>query len=835
MPWVFVSECQWSRRVRSELGAYSGVVAFLASDNLGVEFVIGGSATSTRPLVWVGFDDRDEGDEVSQGAKLAEAFERAVGGAVIGYGLSLRNVLQRIVVTHSLLGPITLCLSGVRDWRLPLSELRELSRLGTKVWLHFRSTQAWGDGNSDGVYTVGADRFLVTPRECAEIVTGSVTQPIRNKHSTVTSEAVPLIDLLRSALTPQEADMVLVPRPGGAALLGRDCDVPVEPERFVEALMSRGRAIDAFEVLMRSSSNFPDTIVNAAGREYSERGLFRRLWRVLSETPATIRASSDALMRWYFAAATAENEHEGVRDEVNRYLMANESPELRALFAAAFPGPEFLEEAERALSSARTPTTLRIMAFAEILQGSAENAVDHLQRALRMSERLGDSSMVVASATDLSDYWSREGRYREAVAWSEWAVDWYWRSGCRDELRLAVARALARFNHLLLSDDVESLGARDDLDLAQVGIPTSEAVLTTAAEVAFVRGDFEFAEEVLRVALERSQLSLYPGFAVALVHVLRHNSQGDEGLQIANRAYAITKQTLGVPKALGLLSIGVALLDPAPDQARIHLEKALDELYRAHEAPRLAQCAIALALACTFVGDPDGAKRALKRGKRGLAELGGTGWLLLGGHDLAVQDLRHLFNNEARDIELQFLGDRVVLKNGTRQEIGLRQCEVLVALALSPKGVTADQLGLRVYGEAAVLPTIKAIVSRLRQSVDVSSRPYRLSGGVGADFIDVPHLVAAGRLREAVGLYKGPLLPGSDAPIVVETREHLEELLRSAVLDAGDVNCMLKLSDALNGDAELLDGVLSRLPPVDPRAPVVRAKRLKIARDWMRE
>jgi tetratricopeptide (TPR) repeat protein len=834
-PWVFNPESQWSRRVRAEIGASPDIVAFLAPENIGVEFVIGASASRARPLVWVGFDDRDEGDEVSQGAKLAEAFDRSVGGGSIGFGLTLRAVVQRIMVTHALLGPYTLCLSGVRDTHLPFNELRELARLGTKVWLHFHCSPALGDVHIDGVHWLEADRFLVQPGEIAELVSDPTAAGKRVLTPVASVAPVPLLDLLRARLTDQEIDMVLLPRPGGAVLFGRNGDVVVEPHRFAEALMSRGRAIDAFEVLMRASAEFPDAVVNAAGREYSERGLFRRLWRVLSETPASVRASSDSLMRWFFAAATAENQHETIRDEVNRYLMANEAPELRALFAAAFPGPEFLEEAERALLSASTPTTHRVMAFAEILQGSAESAVDHLQRALRMSERLGDSSMVVASATDLSDYWSREGKYREAVSWSEWAVDWYWQSGCRDELRYAVARALARFNTMLHSDDVEAVEQQDDLDLGRVGIPTSEALLTTAAEVAFVRGDFSYAERVLRVALERSQLPQYPGVALDLVHVLKQVARHDECLSIARRAHTVSRQTSGVPRALGSLCMGIALLDRAPDEARIYLEKALEDLQRAHEAPRLAQCAIALGLACTFVGDTDGAKRALKRGKRGLVELGEVGWVLLGGHNPAVQGLRDLFHNEVRELELVFLGDRVVLKNGARQEIGLRQCEVLVALALSPEGVSADQLGLRVYGENALLPTIKAIVSRLRQSIDVSSRPYRIKGGVGADFLDLEHLVAAGRLREAVGLYRGPLLPGSDAPVVAEAREHLEELLRTAVLDAGDVNCMLKLSDALGDDAGLLDAVLDRLPPLDPRTSVVRAKRVKIEREWKRE
>ncbi len=830
-PWTFAPESRWSRRIREELVACPGIAAFAASAELGLEFVIGATASRDRPLVWVGFDNRDEGDEVSQGAKLAEAFERVVGPGSIGYGFTLRHALQRIIVTHSLLGPVTVCLSGMSDWPLPMNELRELVRLGSRVWLHYAKKDGEDRDLGPDVCWVESTRFFVRPEEVVDLFPESALQP----PGAAQGPARPMIDLLKEHLTSPELDMVLVPKPGGAALLGRDGEGSVDAERLAEALMSRGRAIDAFETMMRSSSALPDAIVNAAGREYSERGLFRRLWRLLSEAPATVRSASDTLMRWYFAAATADNQHEAIRDEVSRYLAVNEAPELRALFAAAFPGPEFLEEAGRALSVARTPTTLRIMAFAEILQGSAECAVDYLQRALRMSERLGDNSMVVAAATDLSDYWSREGSYREAVSWSEWAIDWYWQSGCRDELRLEVARSLLHFNTILVLDDLEDLGPVFDLDLARVGIPTSEALLSTAAEAAFVQGDLALAERLLRVALERSQLSQYPGVAVGLVHVLRHLGAEHECLRIAGRAHTVSRQMHGVPKALGSLAMGIALLDSDPIGATAYLEWSLDELNRAHEAPRLAQCAIALALARTAVGDAGGATRALKRGKRGIEELGRVGWVLLGGHSPSTQQLRDSFLHEGRALELRFLGHRKVLINGTQHALGMRQCEVLVALAASPEGVSADQLGLRVYGEVAVLPTIKAIVSRLRQSVEVSSRPYRIPGGVAADFLELEQQIAAGRLREAVATYGGPLLPGSDAPIVVELREHLEELVRSAVLEAGDVSCMLQLSEALGGDAELLDAVLDRLPPLDNRIPLVRAKRVKIDREWSRE
>lgn len=831
-PSIAILESKWAQRVRAELFSISGVVAFHTAEECGVEYVIGGVNSKDRPLIWVAFDESDQDDEISQGARVSEACVRSLGFCPDVLGQPLHALIKQLSVSHALLGPFTLCLSGLTSARLPIGEFRELAQLGSSVWLHFAIAEGWGEAVLGGASAADADTFLVQPSEAPEILNGF---PSFYDSGAVPDEPKPLLGLLRGVVSSDELELVLRPAPGGATLLSSSNHEFGDPQRVAEVLLSRGRAIEAFEFLIRAECSVSETLANAAGREYSERGLFRRLWRVLSAASIGTRWQSDASMRWFFAAAASENEHVKVKDEISRYLAQHEAPELRALFSAAFPGPEFYEEASQALGAAETPTTLRVMAFAEMLQGSAQNAAVLLQRALRMSERIGDNSMVVASATDLSDLCSREGRYSDAVQWAEWAVDWYHRTGCRDELRLAVALALRGFNTMLFADDIPDRVLDIDVDMSRAGIPTTETLWSTAAEAAFVRGDFERAEELLRVALERSHLQQIPGVCADLVHVLRNAKNQGEANRVAAKAHAISKHSSGVQRALGRLAMGISLLDEDPEEASRYLDRALEQLCRAHEAPRIAQCAIYLALAHISCGNHEGAKLALKRGDRGLRELGLVGWTLLGGHEGRVHEARQLLQDQTRSLELKFLGGRTVQVNGGAQDLGLRQCEVLVALASSATGVTAEQLGVRVYGDAANLTTVKAIVSRLRQSVDVSSRPYSLVHAVSADFLELEGLVATGRLREAVGMYRGQLLPGSEAPIVIELREHLEELIRRAVVAARDVELLIVLSDALGGDLELLEAAITCLRPQDSRMSLVRAKHAKVMRDWQRE
>jgi hypothetical protein len=81
---------------------------------------------------------------------------------------------------------------------------------------------------------------------------------------------------------------------------------------------------------------------------------------------------------------------------------------------------------------------------------------------------------------------------------------------------------------------------------------------------------------------------------------------------------------------------------------------------------------------------------------------------------------------------------------------------------------------------------IAVILSEHQDGLTVlSSRLYRLTGDIESDWSAVSAQLPAGDVRAALHVYRGPLLPQSDAPGVVAHREQLERQLRAAVLASG--------------------------------------------------
>jgi hypothetical protein len=114
-----------------------------------------------------------------------------------------------------------------------------------------------------------------------------------------------------------------------------------------------------------------------------------------------------------------------------------------------------------------------------------------------------------------------------------------------------------------------------------------------------------------------------------------------------------------------------------------------------------------------------------------------------------------------------------------------RHAELLTVLTAHRAGVTGEQLASLVYADETARTTVRVELARLRRLVGdvIESRPYRLTDGAfSADYLDVADALDRGELAAAVTSYPGPLLPGSDAPGVIEQRLWLETRLRAALL-----------------------------------------------------
>ena len=142
------------------------------------------------------------------------------------------------------------------------------------------------------------------------------------------------------------------------------------------------------------------------------------------------------------------------------------------------------------------------------------------------------------------------------------------------------------------------------------------------------------------------------------------------------------------------------------------------------------------------------------------------------------------------EISLSALGrSESVVSIGPRTlRLSPRHSEIMIILAGCPTGLTGDELAYLLYPDDLISSTLRAELVRLRALLGgqvLASRPYRLTCEVTSDWAAVSAQLAASDLAEALRLYRGPLLPRSEAPGVVELRGDLDRALRAAILASG--------------------------------------------------
>ncbi|MFF9277863.1 transcriptional regulator [Streptomyces griseosporeus] len=184
-------------------------------------------------------------------------------------------------------------------------------------------------------------------------------------------------------------------------------------------------------------------------------------------------------------------------------------------------------------------------------------------------------------------------------------------------------------------------------------------------------------------------------------------------------------------------------------------------------------------------------------------------------------------------VNLACLGSEQAVRDGVPLALRPRQVEILTLLALEPDGFSPDRLRYALYGDRAVTAsTFKAEISHLRRALDggVATRRYALTAPVSCDAAEVLRALKQGDTETALRLYRGPLLPRSQAPGIEEWRTHLEVAVREAVLASSDPEHALRYGERAPYDVEVHEHALRLLGPRDPRR-AVAAGRLATARD----
>jgi GAF domain len=182
------------------------------------------------------------------------------------------------------------------------------------------------------------------------------------------------------------------------------------------------------------------------------------------------------------------------------------------------------------------------------------------------------------------------------------------------------------------------------------------------------------------------------------------------------------------------------------------------------------------------------------------------------------------------------LPEAVAELGGRAHRLSRRHSEIVAALLAHPDGLNAEQLEVEVYAEHVNSSTLRAEMTRLRTLLGpevLASRPYRVVVDTESDWGSVRAHLAAGQVRDALQAYKGPLLPGSEAPAVVAVRDAVEAQVRGAVLASGEPDLMVGWTRSRwgAGDLEMWEAQVDTLPATSPLRPVAEAEVGRLERE----
>ncbi|MBT2513232.1 transcriptional regulator [Arthrobacter sp. ISL-30] len=177
---------------------------------------------------------------------------------------------------------------------------------------------------------------------------------------------------------------------------------------------------------------------------------------------------------------------------------------------------------------------------------------------------------------------------------------------------------------------------------------------------------------------------------------------------------------------------------------------------------------------------------------------------------------------------LQLLGrDQALLSLGGRTvPLSARHSEILAILGSHPQGLNVEELCELLYPGEGSTVTLRAEMVRLRKVLQQlepaavpESRPYRLTLDLAPDAGQVLSCLQRGAHRIALEIYKGSVLPRSEAPGVVQLRLRVSGLLREALLADGSVESLLKYLELpeARDDVEVRVAALRLLPPRSPK------------------
>lgn len=813
----------WYERVGTQLLALPALAFLSCSRQSGIQKAVRRLHGLTAPLVELWIEDRSQAASAAQ--LLAQAVDAALGSPLFGKEAQLSRALSTLTDYQRLAGPLSFVIGWANHCPELVAQLAGISRRGSNVLLVSDSAlpsraPPGFTPVSDAFLRLGYDEAVLESRGAlADEDVASLLKSSGAQFGRFTAELARVVG----------RDQLAV----GAVNVWGDKE-GVDVGGLITTYVRSGRLTDAFDVACTHLPDRVEELMDAAGNHYFNRGAYEYLWLRLSQLPAEVTYSGRVAF-WLACSAAATNRQAALKRHAATVMSQHDAPEVQATTAVVLAAEDMLTQTALAVRKKRSAVTLWAHATALMRSGDRSKPIALLREAMSVAEREQADHLVIGCALGIAEVQLRQGNYKDCVDWARWALTEAEGRELGNSPKRVAGLALLGTALLLLGQQDEARLHLDRVLLSdkQAADPNYGPMLVALGHSAFVEGDFHRAERLYESAHLGATAGNYCLTAVNLLAVLLAKGQAGAALRLAETAYTVSRTSDAYEAAIGDLMMGMAATENQPERAERHLLAALGGFTLTTADLHAAQAAAWLAVVRLRSGQRKEATEALKLGLTGIRQLGVTGWRLICGAHPLTEAARRLWPNDEYELEFDFLGARAARAGSTGFELGLRASEIVAILAIHQDGLSGELLSLHLYGDAPRAPsTLKSNISRLRELVPITSGPYRIDATCRADFLQVLELLSGGQLQRALNLYKGPLLPGSNAPLVVEWRAHIDDSVRLAVTRSADPDHLIQLATLLDDDLELWELARNSVPMSDYRRPVINARIRRIRANW---
>ena len=807
----------WMQRLLTGLQVHRGPVLIEGGEAYGAPFLIE-ALSHLQQLAWLELTPTEANDAVAVGNCLADAVNKALEANFLPHALPFSYSIEVLRKRLPLLGGMTIVCTNADYTPLFCDSLLELADVGAKIILITSGTKP----SFAGLHLRQEDLAL-TPEE-AELLAGHFLSE-DEKRTLWRSSGGAYLNFMNSVCRLRGMPLPHIPSPRGA-LAAPGNEALVSPVVLLEVLQKLGRYTEALELAVMSAPEWVAELIGDAGPAYQEQGLLGRL-HLLLESLDDRYQMGEKVLEWRLVAGFSQSDYSHILPVIKAYLEENEAPELRARYAGSLPDlEESFAQAQRAAAAMTTPLTLFQLGRVHL---DGKTGATILQQSVKLAETVGRPYEVTRNAGALAESLSYLGRFREAANWSDWALQAFEKKGLKDgttRLRLlhtyattyTIVGQISGLQEVLLE-------AKTAADSAELSVATN--IRTALANLELVSGNLKVAEKLAAENLERSPRWRLGDATVPLVRILLEQGKVDEAFARAQYAVTLTTGEDDFVTLPASLALGMVYAVKDPKAARSYLTKVL-------EAPDIeASFRIMAALQLLKIGSLRFSELSATL-QESLKMLSPAGFRLFSGPEADFTGVWNILTAQHIPLHIKVLGRTEVWFNDQRLELSKRALETLVLLALHPQGLTPEVLHSYLYDdEDTTLVALRSAVSRLRMLVPVSAHPepYRITVPFTFDAGDCEAAIAAGEVKTALELYRGPLLEKSDAPGIREARLYLEERLRQSALHSGDAEALLPLAETLKDDLELWQATHAALATGDVRLPLVRAQLHRVTQE----